>query len=84
MKMRFDFTGKTEVFIKYRSGNLAPQGRIFVKNSLDGGILGELGIVNSKYWTKGSCEIELKGKHPLYFEYEGTGEIELIEFGFEK
>lgn len=80
----FDFTGKTEVFIKYRSGNLAPQGRIFVKNSLDGGILGELGIVNSKHWTKGSLEIELKGKYPLYFEYEGTGEIELIEFGFEK
>ena len=57
----FEFTGKTEVYIKYRSGDLEPQGRIFVKNSLDGGVLGEIKITDSKCWTEGSLEIELNG-----------------------
>ena len=80
----FDFTGEADIFVSYRTCDLAPQGRLFVKNGLDCTATGEIDITPSDNWQKSYTKINLKGTYPLYFEYEGRGAIEILEFGFNK
>lgn len=80
----FDFSGNTRVFVTYRDGEIKPQGKLFLKIGLDSDAICVSELTNSEKWQKCYFNIKLTGTYPLYFEYKGTGEIEIIEFGFEK
>lgn len=79
----FDFKGKTSIAIKYRSGDIEPYGALEILTEEDGERIGKIEISPSINWAKASTCVDISEKSALYFRYEGSGAIDVIEILFE-
>ncbi len=79
----FDFSGKTEISVKYRSGDITPCGTLKVMTEEKGEAIAKIAICDSKEWKNAHTCVEISGKSALYFKYEGEGSIDVIELYFE-
>lgn len=77
----FEFMGNSSLNVVYRGA-----GNGVLKVYSDVGMLNEIGtykIVPSEQWNSLCTDIEEYGIKPLFFVYEGSGTIQLLEFGWE-
>ncbi len=72
----FDCNGITEITVKVRGFNGKKRGRIKVKTSWDGEVIGVIDIAYCAMWTEYSADIAIPdGINALYFEFEGPGNL---------
>lgn len=80
----FAFNDDTRLGITLRSCDNTPSGVLLIKTSLDGdATIASIDISDYKSWTTLYTSFKLNGTYPLYFEYQGSGDIEIKEFTFE-
>ena len=79
----FDFKGKTTVGVKYRSGDIVPNGTLKILTEEKGAPIAEIAINDSQSWKNALTCVNILGKSALYFKYEGEGAIDIIEVFFE-
>ena len=79
----FDFDTKARIGIKYRSGDIIPEGYIEIMTHEKGECIGRLEIADAKDWTCISTDVSINGTCPLYFKYFGKGAIDVLEIFFE-
>ena len=79
----FDFKDTKRIGIASRSGDIKPDGEMIVKLAPNGDAVARIKIKDALLWTKADVQPEIpNGIYPLYFEYRGTGSIELKSFYF--
>ncbi|MBQ7760486.1 MAG: family 43 glycosylhydrolase [Clostridia bacterium] len=78
----FDFKGNNKIGIKYRSSDIPPLGKLLVMTEENGTPLCFLEVTDSTNWATKATNLELYGKHSLYFKYEGAGSIDILEISF--
>ncbi len=76
----FDFKGNTKITINYRGSG----GTLAVMTEI-GKPLAKINLKSSDNWIESDIiSFNSTGKHPLYFEYTGTGKIDLLELIFKE
>ncbi len=75
----FAFEGKTTLGITIRNCDNTPSGSLLIKNDICGEALATIKVESNLDWTTLFTEFDLSGTHPLYIEYEGEGDIEILE-----
>ncbi len=78
----FDFNGKTTIGVKYRSGDIKPNGTLKIMTEENGAPIGEIAISDSNNWQIARTCVDILGESALYFKYEGDGAIDVIEIIF--
>ncbi len=73
----FAFEGKTKLVLTMRG---EASGKLVI--SADDKVLAELPVTPMQNWTKCEAQIETEGTHALYFQYYGTGLLDIIELAF--
>ena len=79
----FDFKGKTTIGVKYRSGDIVPNGTLKILTEEKGAPTSEIAINDSQSWKNAHTCVNISGKSALYFKYEGDGAIDVVEVFFE-
>ena len=78
----FDFRTATQMTAEVR-GNA--EGKLVVRDGRNGPVAACIPITPSEEWTCCSAPLSIgKGKHALYFTYEGTGAVDFKSFCFDK
>lgn len=78
----FVFDGTYTVKIKTR-GKGKGMFLVSTEEQCDRKPAGTIPIIESEMWTEAETEVEITGTHPLYLEYQGEGEVDLLEVSME-
>ncbi|MBQ8392355.1 MAG: family 43 glycosylhydrolase [Clostridia bacterium] len=79
----FDLTDTTRIGVYARTCDIKPCGELIVKTDIDGEPIAKIQITDNAEWTLCYTDIAPQmGSYPVYFEYVGTGSIELKEIYF--
>ncbi len=80
----FNFDNVTRIGVEYRNGENTPNGKLLIKLGIDEEPIGEIAINSSENWKKAEeVSVFPNGTYPIYFIYEGSGEMEIKEIFFE-
>lgn len=76
----FSFDTNTKIGIRIRSTG---EGKFIVKDGTDGNVVAVISITTADEWTDFDSSLNIAdGVHPLFFLYEGSGEVALKEILF--
>lgn len=73
----FAFSGQRELTLRFRG-----DGEGVFKIYADEEFLGQAEVKKSDDWTNVTVKIQAEGTHALFFQYEGSGRVQLLDFTF--